>query len=140
MTPTAQTAALAKHLGLDRQYVLMKRGYYYRPNAMGYTDQLSEAWKVSEAVAKEHVYPHDEPVTMYPTPWPDWAGDLNAIRSAVAECHSRSVGLDPLFVKKLALVRGGWVNNTVLDLMLYATPAEWLEALLRCIGAWDDSL
>ena len=41
-------------------------------------------------------------------------------------------------VEALANVRGGWVNNTVLDLMLYATPLEWCEAYLRVLGRWKD--
>ncbi len=128
MTLAAQQAALAKHLGLDRQFVLMKRGLFYRPDAQGYTDQLSEAWKVSEAVAKEHENPHGIWVTMHPLPWPDWAGDLNAIAAAVATVT------DP-FKQGLYLAYLGdtaWQRES-------ATAAQRLEALLRTLNLWDDA-
>lgn len=144
MTPAAQVAAIAQACGIVSQWTLMKRGYYYRPNAQGYTSNLAEAGRYTEAEAKQHVYPHvyphDEQVTMHPLPLPDYLGDLNAIRAAVADHCSRFVGLDPAFVQELAKVRGGWVNNTMLDLMLHATAAEWAEAFLRVTGRWDDFL
>ncbi len=131
MTPTAQTAALAKHLGLDRQYVLMKRGHYYRPNAMGYTDQLSEAWKVSEAVAKEHVNPHDTPVTMHQLPWPDWAGDLNAMHEVEKTLDG---GQFRAYTRALMeVVSPGYYP-------VIATAAQRLEAMVRALNLWDDSL
>lgn len=52
---------------LDR-WVLVKSGYYYRPDAAGYTGNINEAWVVTEAIADKHVHPHDEPVTKRSAP------------------------------------------------------------------------
>jgi len=44
---------------------LKKRGYWYRPNAHGYTGQQSEAWHITRDEAKKHEYLRgDEPVTI----------------------------------------------------------------------------
>ncbi len=131
MSPAAQSAALAKHLGLDPLFVLKKRGLYYRLDAHGYTSDLRDAWKVTEAVAKQHVYPYDEPVTMHPTPWPDWAGDLNALEEAV-----NTLALDQQDRMWDWLVElTGSINRAC-----FATKAQRLEALLRTLSLWDDSL
>lgn len=54
--------------GEPEEWVLMKRGLYYRPNAAGYTSNIEEAGVYTEEEAKKHVYPHDEPVTMHRKP------------------------------------------------------------------------
>lgn len=48
-----------------RCYVLMKRGAFYRPKAQGYTCRIEEAGRYTAEEAAEHVYPHDQPVTMH---------------------------------------------------------------------------
>lgn len=71
----AQCAAMREALG-DKgphKWVLKKRGLYYRPNACGYTDNILEAWVVSESVADQHTYPHDEPVTKHRYEPPEFA-------------------------------------------------------------------
>lgn len=50
---------------LDKPYVLMRRGYFYRPRACGYTDKIEEAGRYSWEEAKEHVHDDHEPVTMH---------------------------------------------------------------------------
>ncbi len=133
MSPTAQQTALARHLGLDRQFCLMKRGYYYRPNAQGYTDQLSEAWRVSEAVAKEHARPGEDAVTMHALPLPDWAGDLNAVQAVWLSLTWETQCAAAL---KLHVVCGSNQFNHVVA----ATAAQRLEALVRVLNLWDDTL
>lgn len=48
-----------------RCYLLQKRGYFYRPNAAGYTSRIEEAglYTLQEATRRE--YPYDEPVTKH---------------------------------------------------------------------------
>lgn len=48
-----------------KDYVLMKRGFFYRPNGNGYTDRIREAGLYTKAEAEAQVYPYDEPVTMH---------------------------------------------------------------------------
>jgi hypothetical protein len=71
---------LAKRMGVSDQWVLMKRGLYYRPNAKGYTSSVSEAWVVSSTEADKHVYPHDEPITKHPAPKPAYLKSLDALQ------------------------------------------------------------
>ncbi len=46
-------------------WLIRKRGYFYRSNAQGYTQCLSEAGRYTLEEAKKHEYPHDEPVTIH---------------------------------------------------------------------------
>ena len=68
----------------EPQYFVMKRGYFYRPEAAGYTDRPNEAWRVPLEVAKKHEYPRgEEPVTIRVADALPYCSDLNAIRAAV---------------------------------------------------------
>lgn len=70
-------------------WVVKKRGYYYRPNAAGYTGHASEAWRIPHEEAKKHEYPYDEPVTIHPAPPLDYVNSLDAM-------HEAEKTLDPL--------------------------------------------
>jgi len=89
---------VAEAIGLD-EWVITKNGYYYRPNAWGYTDRLSEAWKVPLETAKKYgvlvtrfyedkIYTDNPKVAFYDkvliekAPTPDFGGDLNEMRRA----------------------------------------------------------
>lgn len=79
---------VAQAIGLD-EWVITKNGYYYRPNACGYTDRLSEAWKVPLETAKKYEMYADNPkvafydkVLIEKAPTPDFGGDLNEMRRA----------------------------------------------------------
>lgn len=79
---------VARLVGFD-QYVIVKRGLYYRENAGGYTNSLAEAWKLPLAEAKKYeMYagradvPACEKVLIKPAPTPDYSCDLNAIAEA----------------------------------------------------------
>lgn len=79
---------VAEAIGLD-EWVITKNGYYYRPNACGYTDRLSEAWKVPLETAKKYEMYADNPkvafydkVLIEKAPTPDFGGDLNEMRRA----------------------------------------------------------
>ena len=79
---------VAQAINLD-EWVITKNGYYYRPNACGYTDRLSEAWKVPLETAKKYEMYADNPkvafydkVLIEKAPTPDFGGDLNEMRRA----------------------------------------------------------
>lgn len=77
-------------------WVLMKRGLYYRPKANGYTSNIEEAWRLTEAEADRHVYPHDEPVTKHRAPPTQRARLLVLADKWEAEsevCHRKSYTL-----------------------------------------------
>lgn len=66
-------------------WVVKKRGYYYRPNAAGYTDRASEAWRIPHSEAKKHEYLRgDEPVTIHPALPLDYVNSLDAMALAEA--------------------------------------------------------
>lgn len=81
MKPQEINERIAKLLGKDDLYFVMKRGLYYRPNAKGYTSNEREAWRLPLEQAKLHEYPHDEPVTIQKcSQTPDYCNSLDACR------------------------------------------------------------
>lgn len=140
MSPTDQNAALAQIHGITPSWVLMKRGYYYRPNAHGYTSELTEAGRYTEEEAKRHVNPHDEPVTMHPLPPMDYLRDLNAL-AAVED----SIPLDRLgtYLDNLRLVCSAGLPEGcyVMDIeCARAKPAQRAKALLITYAFWAGPL
>lgn len=61
MTPAPDTGRTAEEMAA---YVLIKRGLYWRPNAMGYTGVLAEAGLYTEAEASARSRPGEDGVTM----------------------------------------------------------------------------
>ncbi len=61
MIPAADTGRTAEEMAA---YVLIKRGLYWRPNAMGYTGVLAEAGLYTEAEASARSRPGEDGVTM----------------------------------------------------------------------------
>lgn len=49
----------------DLHVGIKKRGFWYRPDAKGYTSDQDEAGRYTRAEAKEHEYLHDDPVTIH---------------------------------------------------------------------------
>lgn len=76
---------------IPHYFTIMKRGLYYRPNANGYTARIEEAWKVEEAIADQHVYPHDEPVTKHRLKRPPFSTDANAVLPWLEDCAVKAV-------------------------------------------------
>jgi hypothetical protein len=74
MTDAELNTAIAVACGTHDRWVIMKRGLYYRPEAHGYTSNISEAWIVSEEIAEKQIthFPCDEPVTKLRAPLSDY--------------------------------------------------------------------
>lgn len=125
MTTLEQNIAVAELYGARDRWTIMKHGLYYRPNAKGYTNCLSEAWIVTESVADQHVYPYDTPVSKHRAPLLDYVNDLNAVRAAI-KAH-------PVEIQK-AVRSVVWQLSSQMDVL---PPASvFTEALLRVTGKW----
>lgn len=81
MNAETERVRIAEALGVARQFFLVKRGLYWRPNAKGYTSCMAEAWRLSEEEANRYVHPHDTPVTKQSAPLPDYHTDPSAALS-----------------------------------------------------------
>ena len=138
MTDTEIRIAIAEHCGALDRWILMKRGMYYRPDAKGYTCNISEAWIVPESVADSCVYPHDEPVTKHRAPLPDYTNDLNAMHEAE---KTMTISQGAEFRLRLAKNSDGYKAKfkTVEAAMCHATAAQRAEGFLRTVGKWRDA-
>jgi hypothetical protein len=136
--------AVAVACGTYDRWVIMKRGLYYRPGAMGYTSMIDEAWIVSEKEAVEHEYPHrEDPVTKERAPIPDYPNDLNAMR----EARKTITGpvLRAKYMNTLREIVGRRMPKNKVGSPLVsdydcmdATANEHCEAFLRTFGLWKD--
>jgi len=81
MSTDALNEQVARYLGVDDQYHVVKRGWYYRFNACGYTSDPDKAWRIPLAEAKKHEYLlGDEPVTIQKCKPLEYASSLDACR------------------------------------------------------------
>jgi hypothetical protein len=121
--------------------VIMKRGLYYLPNAKGYTNNISEAWIVTEEEADKHTYPYDEPVTKRSAPVPSYYKNLNAIHEASLLLTDLLYVADPSgsTTEKRAYLR--WLFRLCggKEEAISATAPQRCEAILRAIGKWKES-
>lgn len=70
----------------EQQFIIRKGGYYYRPNAQGYTSSLLEAGRYPETEAMAHME-HCDPgeITIFPAPAIPTSPTLPQDISATAE-------------------------------------------------------
>lgn len=139
MTPQEKNQAIHEACGLGKQYYLMKGGYYYRPDACGYTGNRRDAGLYSEEEATRREYPHDEPVTKHLADPANYSGDLNAMHEAehVALSDSRAQRyVDHLIsVTGATLKREDGTSYGVMHWLIYhATAAQRADAFLLTIG------
>jgi Phage ABA sandwich domain len=73
-------------MGLPPEYVVMKRGLFYRPDDKGYTHKMSEAGRYTLEQAKEREYPHDDPVTYKPWECSNYTTDPAAAMQVLKKC------------------------------------------------------
>ena len=105
LNSTASNEAPSKAATAAECYVLMKRGLFYRPKGNGYTNNIDEAWLVTEAEASKHVYPHDEPVTKhlatsFPSALRDLKAELAAAHKLLGEAHREAYRLADVMFKR----------------------------------------
>ena len=131
--------AIAEHVGTADQWLIVKRGYFYRPDAKGYTAHEPDAWKLPLAEAKKYEYLiGDEPVTLSRASIPNYAEDLNAMHEAEKKI------VDWVFWRiQLSHVVGiGYAPDLDIceDIKSFAsaTAHQRAEAFLRTIGKWVE--
>lgn len=138
MTPTEINRTIAGLCGWDL-WVIIKGGYFYRPDAHGYTSCISDAWKVPHEIAKRHEYLHGEDqVLIRQAPIPNYHASLDACHEMEKHlrwcagnekdmCHMwRAYGEE--------LVRIGGPHWT-----WYSTAPQRCEAFLRLHGKWIET-
>ncbi|MDB6118572.1 MAG: hypothetical protein JWO08_2353 [Verrucomicrobiaceae bacterium] len=150
MTPEAINAAIADFTGLGDQWLLIKRGYYWRPDSKGYTSRISEAGRYTLEEANRLVSPRREVdgVTKERAPTPLYTEDRNAMHEAICSLSGlqmdlfadilceivkphRIEGYDPKTIGAPSLAWPGLYE------LLTATVAQLAEAFLRTIGKWE---
>ena len=133
MTDSEMRIAIAEVRGKGNRWVIMKRGLYYRKDALGYTNDPEEAWILTEEEANWHVYPHDEPVTKHRAPPRNYLDDLNAMHEAEEKLgggfYDGSQWLT--YVRLLHRKTGGYGER--------ATARQRAEAFLQTIGKWKEA-
>lgn len=148
MIETEINQAIEEALSGGDRWVLVKRGLYYRPNAKGYTNHLSEAWIVTEAEADKHTYPHDEPVTKHRVPPRNFYHDLNAC-AEMETCVPRSQWSEWAMTIRRIVQRDCnreecylsccECSQLIADFWFYhATAPQRCEAFLKTIGRWKE--
>lgn len=111
---------------------------YYREDACGYTNNIADAWKVSEDVARKHscgdAKDHDR-VIYEPAPIPNYASDLNAIHKAWQTLtHVQKLA----YRSELALIAARESINRQSCWMEDIAAEFGPEAFLRVVGKWTD--
>lgn len=87
--PSRLRVAIAEADNFDL-WLIIKNGYYYRPNAAGYTQSIADAWKLPKEQAKKYemyAYRQDvdfcQKVLLEPAPLPDYCNSRDAIVEAI---------------------------------------------------------
>ena len=113
---------------------LKKRGLWYRPGAKGYTSHESEAGRFTMGEAKEHEYPHDEPVTIHQFSIPNYPEDLNA-------CHEMETCVSPQMASQFKDDYEMWLDKITRRAgrkIWNATASQRCEAFLRTLNLWKE--
>ena len=137
MTDQEINRAVAESVGDDR-WLIVKRGYFYRPNGHGYTSHVSEAWVLPLADAKKHEYLiGEEPVTLWKAPIPDYCNDLNAMHEVEKGVFGSSTAWLDFAVNLMNVLQASDMSELDgMTCILQATARQRAEAYLRTIGKW----
>lgn len=138
MTPEAMRIAVAKAVGTLDRWLLVKQGFYYRPNACGYTTEESSAGIWTEAEANKHTLSSGE-VTKERAPLIDYPGSLDAM--ALAEAMLEAKGLTGEYVSQLRLIarRECGVLGAATWGMIHASALQRCEAFCLTLGLDEEA-
>ncbi len=134
-------AAIAEAVGTDKWYAVEKAGWYYRPNARGYTNRIEEAGRYTKEDARRLLV-RGEPMSIVRIPPPNYVADLNAMHEA-EKLFEREESLEA-FAENLAVVVFGECPDALLRYsdaarLVSAKPRQRAEAFLRTLGKWRDA-
>ena len=106
---------IAKHvMGEKLMFGVKKRGMWYRPDAHGYTDRQSEAWRLTFDEAKKHEYLRgsaDERVTVCEILTPRYSTEPAAAMQVLEKCGEKLGGAIVAIQRMDAPYEPGWVVN-----------------------------
>lgn len=148
MTDQEINQAIAEACGFDL-FVIVKRGFYYRPNACGYTNSIAEAWKLPRAEAKRYEMYVDrsdvnqcEKVLIQSAPTPDYCNDLNAMHEAEEllnekQCAEYRRHLEMTMVYSSAILDRNKPGAAYM-FAFHSKARKRAEAFLRTVGKWKD--
>ena len=141
MTNEEINRAVAEHVGTADRWLIVKRGYFYRPEAKGYTSSESEAWKLPLVEAKRYEYLiGDEPVTLSRASIPNYAGDLNAMHEAEQQGLKTQEEKMECGMILLDVCAPGEPVTVIyaIAVIACATAHQRAEAFLRTVGKWKE--
>lgn len=128
MTNQEINERIAEITGFHDKVGLKKRGYWYRPNARGYTSREDEAGRYTNEEAKKHEYLiGEEPVTIHNFTTPNYSESLDACLAFEKEYT----------FGEQEKVFDGMVNRLGVIDATFATPLQRCEAFLRLKGQWE---
>lgn len=137
MKEEEQKRAIAEAVNFDL-YVIVKTGYYYRPNASGYTSDIRDAWKLPYEEAKKYeMYAGrddvsvNEKVLIEKAPLPDYLNDLNAM-DEIEGTLPQTKHYYPYYENLYS------ITGACMAFGLRATASQRAEAFLRAIGKWKE--
>ena len=137
MTPEEMDRKIAEHVGTADRWLIVKRGYFYRPEAKGYTSSKSEAWKLPLAEAKKHErLIGEERVTLSRASIPAYSTDLNAMREAEQHLFTRYHDTKAVFIDRLCRILdpvSGYRKQGAIDI-IDATAEQHARAFVETIG------
>jgi len=124
-------AWIAEHVfGQAQMFGIKKRGYWYLPDAHGYTNRQSEAWRLTLEEAKKHECPHggrDERVTVCEIDTPRYSTNPAAAMQVLEKCLEKA-GCDVTFFKSTDKL-GHYRVFKIADIDLAKTPVvDFVEA------------
>lgn len=141
MTDQEMNDAVAKACG-KTSWLIVKDGWYYKPGANGYTDDVATAGRFSEAEARSHLRSSGE-IEVYREPSPDYGKDLNAMHDAEQTLDEGQCGKYHEFIDDLQAYatqdRGeDGPSYPAQDYWFHSTAAQRREAFLRTICKFTD--
>lgn len=139
MTNQEINERIAAITGFYNTVGLKKRGYWYRPNARGYTACECEAGRYTLEEAKKHEYKlGDEPVTIHRFTTPNYAESLDACREFMSHIKDEERDMFADEAVHLHRIEPLYQYDFWFAIMTL-TPLELCEAFLRLKGQWDEN-